>query len=56
MKKKDSELTKAELTKCVKQMQKLRDNRQIFNSFNKHMQGGIIYRLGKYKRLLREKG
>lgn len=56
MKKQDSKMTKKELQQAVNQMQRLRDNRQIFNSFNKHMRGAIIYRLGKYKRLLREKG
>ena len=53
--KQDSKMTKAELEKAVRQLEKIRNNPTVWASFNKHMQGGIMYRLGKFRRLLREK-
>ena len=54
-KKQDSKMTKAELEKAIRQLEKIRNNQAVWNTFNKHMQGGIMYRLGKFRRLLREK-
>jgi threonine aldolase len=54
-KKQDEKLTKAELEKAIRQLEKIRNNQTVWSSFNKHMQGGIMYRLGKFRRLLREK-
>jgi hypothetical protein len=53
--KQDEKLTKAELEKAIRQLEKIRNNATVWSSFNKHMQGGIMYRLGKFRRLLREK-
>ena len=54
-KKQDSKMTRAELEKAIRQLEKIRNNQAVWNTFNKHMQGGIMYRLGKFRRLLREK-
>lgn len=54
-KKQDSKMTRPELEKAIRQLEKIRNNQTVWSSFNKHMQGGIMYRLGKFRRLLREK-
>ena len=54
-KKQDSKMTRPELEKAVRQLEKIRNNPTVWASFNKHMQGGIMYRLGKFRRVLREK-
>ena len=54
-KKHDSKMTRPELEKAIRQLEKIRNNQTVWSSFNKHMQGGIMYRLGKFRRLLREK-
>lgn len=54
-KRNDKDLTKAELIKAISQLEKIRDNHSVWNSFNNHMKGAIKYRLGKFNRLLREK-
>tara|TARA_Y100001938_G_scaffold66981_1_gene92975 strand:- start:1792 stop:1962 length:171 start_codon:yes stop_codon:yes gene_type:complete len=56
MKKQDKDLNKAELQRAINQLIRVKSNKQIWNSFNKHMKGAIIYRIGKFERLLREKG
>jgi hypothetical protein len=56
MKKQDQDLTKAELQKAINQLIRLKGNAQVWNGFNKHMKGAIVYRIGKFERLLREKG
>ena len=54
-KKQDSKMTKAELEKAIRQLEKIRNNQAVWNTFNKHMKGAVMYRLGKFRRLLREK-
>ena len=54
-KKQDSKMTKAELEKAIRQLEKIRNNQAVWNTFNKHMKGALVYRLGKFRRLLREK-
>tara|TARA_B100001057_G_scaffold352267_1_gene353918 strand:+ start:133 stop:303 length:171 start_codon:yes stop_codon:yes gene_type:complete len=56
MKKQDKDLTKAELQKAINTLIRMKGNQQIWGSFNKHMKGAIVYRIGKFERLLREKG
>lgn len=56
MKKQDKDLTKAELQKAINQLIRIKNNQQVWKGFNKHMKGAIVYRIGKFERLLREKG
>ena len=54
-KKQDSKMTKAELEKAIRQLEKIRNYQAVWNTFYKHMKGALVYRLGKFRRLLREK-
>lgn len=53
--KNDKDLTKAELVSAIEKLESVMGDYNLFKSFSKHMQGGLIYRLGKFRRLLREK-
>ncbi len=53
--KNDKDLTKAELISAIEKLESVMGDYNLFKSFSKHMQGGLLYRLGKFRRLLREK-